>query len=60
MTTVGYDSGDSLDAAHRGGFKSIGELVVWLNADSSPEPATRRVRGGASTEKRGRRGSLSP
>jgi len=32
MTTVSYDSGDSLDAAHRGGFKSIGELVVWLNA----------------------------
>jgi hypothetical protein len=28
MMTVGYDSGDSLDAAHRGGFKSIGELVV--------------------------------
>jgi hypothetical protein len=36
MTTVGYDSGDSLEAAHAGGFKSIGELVVWLNADSSP------------------------
>jgi hypothetical protein len=39
MTTVGYDSGDSLEAAHRGGFKSIGELVVWLNADSSRERA---------------------
>jgi len=35
MPTVGYDSGDSLDAAHRAGFESIGELVVWLNADSS-------------------------
>ena len=57
MTTVSYDSGDSLDAAHRGGFKSIGELVVWLHAQSSPEGATRRVRGGASTEKRGRRGA---
>lgn len=32
MTIVGYDSGDSLDAAHRGGFQSIGELAVWLNA----------------------------
>jgi hypothetical protein len=60
MPTVGYDSGDSLDAAHAGGFKSIGELVVWLNADSSPERATRGVRGGASTERRGRRRSLSP
>jgi hypothetical protein len=45
MTTVGYDSGDSLDAAHRGGFKSIGELVVWLNAHSSRERATRGVHG---------------
>lgn len=60
MPTVGYDSGDSLDAALAGGFKSIGELVVWLNAHSSPERATRGVRGGAGTEKRGRRGSLSP
>ena len=41
MPTVGYDSGDSLDAAHACGFESIGELVVWLKADSSPEPATR-------------------
>jgi hypothetical protein len=31
MPTVGYDSGDSLDAAHAGGFNRIGELVVWLN-----------------------------
>jgi hypothetical protein len=37
MPTVGYDSGDSLDAAHAGGFKSVGELVVWLKADSSPD-----------------------
>jgi hypothetical protein len=51
MMTVGYDSDDSLDAAHRGGFKSIGELVVWLNADSSPEPATR---GGAAARIRRR------
>jgi len=36
MPTVGYDSGDSLDAAHRAGFESIGELVVWLNAPPSP------------------------
>ena len=37
MPTVGYDSGESLDAAHTAGFESIGELVVWLNAPSSPE-----------------------
>jgi hypothetical protein len=37
MPTVGYDSGDSLDAAHRAGFESIGEFVVWLKAPSSPE-----------------------
>jgi hypothetical protein len=36
MPTVGYDSGDSLDAAHNAGFDSIGELVVWLHAPSSP------------------------
>src|SRR6266508_4215957 len=30
MPTVGYESGDSLDAARKGGIKSIGELVVWL------------------------------
>jgi len=35
MPTVGYESGDSLDAARKGGFKSIGELVVWLNAPSA-------------------------
>jgi len=38
MTTVGYDSGDSLDAAHRSGFKSIGELVVWLTGERLPRP----------------------
>lgn len=32
MPIVGYDSDDCLDAAHRAGFESIGELVVWLNA----------------------------
>jgi hypothetical protein len=31
MPTVGYESGDSLDAAHVAGFNSIGELLVWLN-----------------------------
>jgi hypothetical protein len=31
--SVRYDSGDCPDAAHAGGFKSIGELLVWLNAD---------------------------
>ncbi len=36
MPTVSYDSGDSLDAARNAGFESIGELVVWLNAPSSP------------------------
>jgi hypothetical protein len=36
MPTVGYESGDALDAAHRAGFESIGELVVWLNGPSSP------------------------
>jgi hypothetical protein len=35
MPIVGYESGDSLDAAHRAGFESIGEVVVWLNAPSS-------------------------
>jgi hypothetical protein len=54
MPTVGYDSGDSLDAAHASGFKSIGELVVWLNADSSPESATRGLQGGASAQGRDR------
>jgi hypothetical protein len=50
MPTVGYDSGDSLDAAHAVGFNRIGELVVWLNGDFPPEPATRGLRGGASAQ----------
>jgi hypothetical protein len=37
LPTVGYDFGDSLDAAHRAGFESIGELVVWVD-----EPLARR------------------
>ncbi len=36
LPIVGYDSGASLDAAHEAGFESIGELVVWLSAPSSP------------------------
>jgi hypothetical protein len=40
MPTVAYDSGESLDAAHAGGYKSIGELVVWVKRPSPPEPAT--------------------
>ena len=32
MPIVGYDSGDSLNAAHGAGFESIGELVVWARA----------------------------
>ena len=36
MPTLSYDSGDRLDAARNAGFESIGELVVWLNAPSSP------------------------
>ncbi|MGZ4258479.1 MAG: hypothetical protein ACXVRE_12015 [Gaiellaceae bacterium] len=31
MPAVGYESGAALDAAHRAGFESIGELVVWLS-----------------------------
>jgi hypothetical protein len=30
MPVVGYDSDESLDAARRAGFESIGELVVWI------------------------------
>jgi len=37
MPTVGYESGDSLDAAHKAGFESIGDLVVWLKTPSSPK-----------------------
>jgi RimJ/RimL family protein N-acetyltransferase len=32
MPVVGYDSGSALDAAHRAGFVSVGELAVWLAA----------------------------
>jgi hypothetical protein len=31
---VSYDSGPSLDAAHKAGFRSVGELVVWLKSPS--------------------------
>jgi hypothetical protein len=30
MPVVGYDSGTALDAAHRAGFGTVGELVVWV------------------------------
>jgi hypothetical protein len=30
LPVVGYDSGAALDAAHRAGFASVGELVVWV------------------------------
>ena len=30
MPVIGYDSGTALDAAHRAGFGSVGELVVWV------------------------------
>ena len=30
LPVVGYDSGEGLDAAHRAGFASVGELVVWV------------------------------
>ena len=36
MPIVGYDSGDSLDAAHVAGFESVGELVVSVNAPTPP------------------------
>jgi hypothetical protein len=36
MPIVSYDSGPSLDAAHEAGYRSIGELVVWLKTPSSP------------------------
>jgi hypothetical protein len=31
MPVVGYDRGDSLDAAHRAGFETVGHLAVWVN-----------------------------
>jgi hypothetical protein len=30
LPVVGYDSGAALDGAHRAGFASVGELVVWV------------------------------
>jgi len=36
MPIVSYDSGPSLEAAHGAGYRSIGELVVWLKPPSSP------------------------
>ena len=30
LPIVGYDSGAGLDAAHRAGFASVGELMVWV------------------------------
>jgi hypothetical protein len=36
QAVVSYDSGVSLEGAHRAGFDSIGELRVWLYASSSP------------------------
>jgi hypothetical protein len=30
MPVVGYDSGESLDAAQRAGFAAIGSLAVWV------------------------------
>jgi hypothetical protein len=38
MAVVGYDSGVALEAAHRAGFVSVGELAVWL------QPPTRAVK----------------
>jgi hypothetical protein len=35
LTTIGYESGDALHAAHGAGFESIGELVVWINEPST-------------------------
>lgn len=36
MPIVSYESGPSLDTAHEAGYRSIGELVVWLKTPSSP------------------------
>jgi hypothetical protein len=32
LPVVGYDSGAALEAAHRAGLVSVGELAVWLSA----------------------------
>ncbi|HST18645.1 MAG TPA: hypothetical protein VLK36_13310 [Gaiellaceae bacterium] len=34
MPVVGYDSGSSLHAAHRAGFRSVGDLTVWARPAS--------------------------
>jgi hypothetical protein len=31
VPVVGYDTGESLDAAHQAGFETIGNLAVWIN-----------------------------
>ena len=30
LPVVGYESGAALEAAHEAGFRSIGELTVWI------------------------------
>lgn len=35
MPVVGYDEGESLDAAHRAGFETIGSLAVWIKRTHS-------------------------
>lgn len=35
MPVVGYEAGESLDAAHRAGFETIGSLAVWVNQSHS-------------------------
>jgi hypothetical protein len=35
IPVVGYDRGESLDAAHRAGFETIGSLAVWVDASLS-------------------------
>jgi hypothetical protein len=36
LALVGYESGASLDAAHRAGFVSVGPLRIWLASSSAP------------------------
>ena len=35
LPVVGYASGESLDAAHRAGFESVGQLAVWMKSDDA-------------------------
>lgn len=35
MPVVSYDASESLDAAHRAGFETIGNLTVWVNRSHS-------------------------